>query len=257
MENVNAESATERRSGSSMMGKGSRQLARKGSPCQRSWAGPSTVEAALAVRAGTRWDGPVISSLPRHARRFAPIAAGVLWALLPATAGATDDVAGALRAFRAAPAGFAEKNLGRVAATVWTPTVRPAPHGYAAWAGEVFTMGELADPNTSGPDAVNRGDGLTNLEKYAFALDPHLPATADVLPETGQLDEHFFLWYRRPSDTEDVEYRVEASTDGVNWSSDGVTQEPILANDLAESWQAHYHAVPGQQVWLRLVLALR
>lgn len=37
----------------------------------------------------------------------------------------------------------------------------------------------------------------------------------------------------------------------------GVTQEPILANDAAQSWQAHHHAAAGERVWLRLVVGLR
>jgi hypothetical protein len=56
---------------------------------------------------------------------------------------------------------------------------------------------------------------------------------------------------------DDVEYRVEVSTDGVNWTTEGVTQEPILADELAESWQAHYQAAEGQTVWFRFAPVLR
>lgn len=175
---------------------------------------------------------------------------------LPLRAG--EDVADVLRGFRAAPAGFVRENLATLATPSPVPLVRESRRGYAAWAAEVFSANELADPRVSAPDAPCRAaDGLTNLEKYALGLDPHAAARAADLPECGQLDDHWFLWYRRPSDIDDMEYRVEVSTDdGANWSSADVTQEPILANDLAQSWQAHYHAAAGEGVRLRLVVVL-
>lgn len=162
-----------------------------------------------------------------------------------------------LLGFRVARAeAFAANLLAEPASCVWQPSV-PRRRDYTAWAAEVFSPVELADPAVSAPDAVGLADGIANLTKYALALDPREFATAEMLSEAGQLEEHFFLWYRRPSDADDVEYRVEVSTDGVNWSSEGVTQEPILADEWAESWQAHYQAAPGQMAWLRLVVALR
>ncbi|MBX3736833.1 MAG: hypothetical protein KF715_09105 [Candidatus Didemnitutus sp.] len=163
-----------------------------------------------------------------------------------------------LRAFRAGPARDVAANVREPNEPAnWSASVR-IPDGYAAWAAAFFFAAELADRRVSGPDAVCAADGLTNLEKYALGLDPHAVARAEDLPENGQLDEHFFLWYRRPSDTNDVEYRVEVSIDyGATWTSAGVTQEPILANELAESWQAHYHAAAGESARLRLVVMLR
>lgn len=196
--------------------------------------------------------------VPRRARWLAPIGVGVLCALVPAQVGAAENLTDVLRGFRAAPAGFVCENLMSVATPAPAPAARAPLSGYAAWAAEVFTADELANPLVSGPGAVRAADGLTNLEKYALGLDPHVAARAADLPECGQLGDHWFLWYRRPSDIDDVEYRVEVSTDdGGTWSSAGVTQEPILANDLAQSWQAHYHAAPGEAVRLRLALTLR
>lgn len=241
-----------------MWGRGSRQAAQNDRARQCESAGPSTGEAALATDTRTRWHANVIPPVPRRARWLGPIGAGVLAALQPASMSAAENMAGPLRGFRAAPAGFVHENLQSVAMPTPVLIVRESPRGYAAWAAEVFTAAELADPRVSAPDAMGAADGLTNSEKYAIGLDPHAVARAADLPECGQLDDHCFLWYRRPSDTGDVEYRVEVSTDGgVNWSSTGVTQEPILANDLAQSWQAHYHAAAGESVLLRLVVALR
>jgi hypothetical protein len=194
--------------------------------------------------------------LPQPLARI--VIAVVLCALQSTPMSAAENLADVLRGFRTAPAGFVRENLQNLAAALPAPTGRQSLNGYAAWAAEVFTADELANPHMSGPDAVRAADGLTNLDKYALGLNPHVAACAADLPECGQLDDHWFLWYRRPSDTDDVEYRVEVSTDdGATWSSAGVTQEPILANDLAQSWQAHYHAAPGEAVRLRLALTLR
>lgn len=198
----------------------------------------------------------------RFARRRSvcsrPLAVGLLLALSPLSVRAADDLANRLREFRAAPAGAVRENLHLAAAPLATSQQREQLRGYAAWAAEVFSADELADARVSAPDAVGASDGLTNLEKYALGLAPHAVAAPESLPEIGQLDEHWFLWYRRPSGTDDVEYRVEVSTDdGATWSSAGVTQEPILANDAAQSWQAHYHAAVGEIVQFRLAPTLR
>lgn len=177
---------------------------------------------------------------------------------LAAVAGRAGEIsAEELRLFRAGPAEAVTASLRADSTPKTWRTAVAGNRGYAAWTESVFSDSEQADPAFSAPDAIVASDGVDNLAKYALGLDPHITARPEDLPETGQLDEHFLLWYRRPSDTDDVEYRVEASTDGVNWTSDGVTQEPILGNEDAESWQAHYQAAPGRMVWLRLVLALR
>jgi hypothetical protein len=173
-------------------------------------------------------------------------------------AATNDEAAVQLQKFREGPARELAQSIATSAEPVRLSSIVTTPNSYAAWAAEFFSSEELADPRVSAPDAVGAADGLTNLEKYALGLDPHAVARAEDLPECGQLDDHWFLWYRRPSDTGDVEYRVEVSTDGgATWTSAGVTQEPILANDLAQSWQAHYHAAAGESVQLRLVVALR
>ncbi len=201
------------------------------------------------------WRVNAFHLLPPLARIVIAVA---LWALPSTPMSAAENLADVLRGFRVAPAGFVSENLQRVAVPSPKSLVRESRHGYAAWAADVFSADELADARLSGPDAVRAADGLTNLEKYALGLDPHDVARAADLPESGQLDDHWFLWYRRPSDTDDVEYRIEVSTDdGATWRSGGVTQEPILANDLAQSWQAHYHAAAGQTVRWRLVPRLR
>lgn len=128
--------------------------------------------------------------------------------------------------------------------------------GYWAWARQVFTADELANPFVSGPDAEYLDDGVSNLTKYAFGYGP-ADACPEALGETTQLGEHWFFHFDRPTDVADVEFRVEVSTDLVNWSTEGVTLEPIAAVDGAESWQAQFQASAGEAVCFRLVTVLR
>lgn len=122
---------------------------------------------------------------------------------------------------------------------------------YSSWAHTYFTADELLDPAVSGPDAVNGPAGLTNLLKYALGLDPGQDGSA-ALPETTSLGEHWFFTYRRPGAIGDIDYHVEVSTDLINWSATGVTQELILVEGTWQTWQAQYHAIDGQTVHFRL-----
>lgn len=187
----------------------------------------------------------------------------VLIALISPSLHAADGAS--LAHLRMGPAGFVAQSPEEVSSVAAiqgagpessAPTERGSKLGYEAWARAVFTPAELADPECSAPEAVNGDDGLTNLMRYALGFDLRSDG-AVVRSETTQLDEHWFFTYRRPGDIADVDYRVEVSIDLVNWSNAGVTQEPILADDEAATWQAHYHASPGETVWLRLVVTLR
>lgn len=201
---------------------------------------------------------PVVRSLPMAIRR------GAFFLAAPAALLAQREASlDAVLALRAKPAWEQVANV-HVSA-VRGPDPRPAPPesaetnadaDYWTWAAQVFSPDELADPEASDPDAVYGADGIPNLIKFALGLDPHVDGTA-ALPETTRLDEHWFYVYRRPGDTAGVAYRIEASTDLINWSDADVTQEPILADDEAVTWQAHYHAVAGETVWFRLVVTGR
>jgi len=59
---------------------------------------------------------------------------------------------------------------------------------YQSWAATKFSLQEMADPASSGPDANPAADGISNLLKYAFHLDPHTTYAGDartLTPDTG------------------------------------------------------------------------
>src|ERR1700745_1985848 len=60
---------------------------------------------------------------------------------------------------------------------------------YQAWKARVFTEAEQADPAVSSETALSAaGDGIPNLLKYAFGLDPHQDGTL-ALPVISVLQD--------------------------------------------------------------------
>ena len=102
--------------------------------------------------------------------------------------------------------------------TTYTLTV--AFIGYDAWKTRVFTdPADLNDPAISGELETPAHDGITNLMKYALALDPMTCGT-DGLPTVAQQDGYLTLTYRKNKTATDVTYTVQAadSLDGETWA---------------------------------------
>ncbi len=89
---------------------------------------------------------------------------------------------------------------------------------YTAWRDSQFPdLVDRANPAVSGPFASPRGDGVTNLERYAYDIgldaDP-LPRMPRVLTAGGSVGVGFY----HPASRVDLRYRVRASADLVDWS---------------------------------------
>ncbi|MEI6675255.1 MAG: Calx-beta domain-containing protein, partial [Verrucomicrobiota bacterium] len=80
-----------------------------------------------------------------------------------------------------------------------------------------------AEPPTTPPAymaaAANpTGDGVPNLMKYAFGLNPRTAYTGP-LTDTEIVDDRLSLIFSRLRDATDITYRVQASSDLVNWTN--------------------------------------
>ena len=76
-----------------------------------------------------------------------------------------------------------------------------------------------------GPTANPTHDGLSNLLKYAFDLNPNV-STPTAKPILGTNGGHLTLTFIRRKDVQDLTYTVEVSSDLKTWHSGiGVTQE--------------------------------
>ena len=92
----------------------------------------------------------------------------------------------------------------------------------AAWTAAVFTTAQLADPTISGETADPAQDGVSNLLKYAFNLNPLVPARSG-LPVVGTTtsggSQYLTITYTTQPQAGDLTYSVQVSTDMVAWTA--------------------------------------
>lgn len=102
-----------------------------------------------------------------------------------------------------------------------SPAILQVRETFNSWLQSRFTPEQRQDPNISGWDKSPAGDNLTNLFKYAFDLDPFTSGGGAALPAPTVSNGNLTLEFS--AIRSDVFYSVEASTDLVHWSTDGVT----------------------------------
>jgi BspA type Leucine rich repeat region (6 copies) len=97
-----------------------------------------------------------------------------------------------------------------------------------------FTPDQLADPAVSGPDATPQNDGVPNLLKYFFDIDPAAPMTAADragLPVLGttNLDgtDCLTLTYRQYFGANSVTMNVQTSSDMQTWTTLNEASAPL------------------------------
>ena len=91
---------------------------------------------------------------------------------------------------------------------------------YGAWKVSAFTNpADRNDPAISGEQATPAHDGVTNLMKYALALDPMACGTGG-LPSVSRQAGYLTLTYRKNKQATDLTYTVQAadSLNGGNWT---------------------------------------
>jgi sulfur carrier protein ThiS len=105
---------------------------------------------------------------------------------------------------------------------------------YHFWKENVFSLSERNDPSVSGEQVSLAGDGITNLMKYAFALDPKISGVAN-LPTVATQDGYLKLTYRKNKQATDLVFTVQAGNSLVeaNWS----TAETVISQtDEGSHW---------------------
>ncbi len=122
---------------------------------------------------------------------------------------------------------------------------------FASWRLEKFTVGELADANVSGPNAIFGQDGLPNLVKYALGLEPKVNATSG-LPAVTTTATDWVYTYAKPVSVTDVTYAVEISTNLTGWTASGVSLTLVSSAAGVETWQATYPLNSAVNAFFRL-----
>jgi hypothetical protein len=105
--------------------------------------------------------------------------------------------------------------------TTPVPLVVGTSNAKITWLQNNFTSVQLGKPNIVGDTAEPASDGIPNLLKYAFNLNPWVDGHP-FLPQPTLSAGNLTLSFQAPQS--DLTYTVQASTDLLNWSATGVTQ---------------------------------
>lgn len=97
----------------------------------------------------------------------------------------------------------------------------PSANSFTRWQAERFLLGEMSPGGTGAPAASPVGDGISNLLKFAFAMDPFSPIR-DGLPVAEPVHVNgtpcLAFQFRRRTDAHGLDYRVESSTTATGWT---------------------------------------
>lgn len=97
---------------------------------------------------------------------------------------------------------------------------------YEQWRDYHFLPPERSDPAIAGPLADPAGEQVPNLLRYALGIPPRVPAV-DLQPHGCFADGRAGLEFSRRLHASDLVYRVEVSTNLVQWSTVPMTEEEI------------------------------
>jgi fibronectin type 3 domain-containing protein len=127
---------------------------------------------------------------------------------------------------------------------------------YAAWQSLYFTSQQvvagLADPN-----ADANGDGIKNIVAYAFNVSP-FANIAGALPVAQVVNGYLTLTFTARTDSTDVTYTVQVSSDLINWYSGAnyttqTSSTPIDADTATVTVSDNVPASPGPR-FMRVII---
>ena len=110
---------------------------------------------------------------------------------------------------------------------------------FSDWQSSVFSPTELTNPAISGSNANPTGDGISNLLKYAYGIDPHttsLSPTSFSLTSNGptltfpELDGTTDLLYHL-SETPDLQHWITPNNPTITPLSDNGTLSTVSLSD--------------------------
>ena len=122
---------------------------------------------------------------------------------------------------------------------------------------QVTKFGPDADkPLIAGPSANPAGDGVSNLLKYAFGLDPRVAVTVGM-PTVEIIGGSLTLAYAKMLAATDLRYNAEWSADLVHWSQTNITEQILSGSGLTQQIRALVPAAPATAKFIRLRVTLQ
>lgn len=122
--------------------------------------------------------------------------------------------------------------------------------GFAAWQASQFGA-NASNAQIAGASASPAGDGVSNLLKYAFGLDPFTPSAASM-PAAALDSGSLAITYNQVLSATDITYTVQWSADLVSWSNAGVTEQVIGSNASTRQVRASVTGAPSVAKFLRI-----
>lgn len=97
---------------------------------------------------------------------------------------------------------------------------------FITWEKGFFTPAQMADPNTTGPNAKPQKDGISNVLKFLCDINPTQPMSETdkaALPKTARTDisgtNYLTLNYRQKPSVTGLTVNIQTSTDLQTWST--------------------------------------
>ncbi len=112
---------------------------------------------------------------------------------------------------------------------------------------------QASEPLIAGLDANPSGDGVPNLQKYAFLMDPQVNCR-DGLPVTAIEGDLLTVTYTKVLAATDLTYTVEHTNDMVTWDSTGVTEVVLSDDGTTQQIRASVPIGTGERKFLRVSL---
>lgn len=117
-----------------------------------------------------------------------------------------------------------------------TELTQPSGISFTAWQEDHFSSADLDDEDVSGPLANPTGDGIANIIKYAFGLDPREPARGE-LPRSEVIEGELHLTFPWRNNADDLSFTVQLSEDLVEWVSGPDEVETVSVEQLQEGFE--------------------
>lgn len=94
---------------------------------------------------------------------------------------------------------------------------------FQSWMAREFPGEGDLDPS----DAI--GSSIPLIQRYAYGLDPDQPDPAGLPKISALADGTMVLSFRKPLGVEDIDYRVSAAGDLMNWGGSSIGVEPVAS----------------------------
>ena len=125
---------------------------------------------------------------------------------------------------------------------------------FQAWQVAKFG-GNAGNPLIAGALATPAGDGVSNLQKYAFGMNPLL-ASPSGLPLLGPIGTAPSVTYTQALAATDVTYSVEWSSNLLTWSTAGVSTQVLSSTATTQQIRASAPVDGAKVKFIRLNLTL-